>query len=1485
MQQKSDPHIFSGMQRDISISKHKAESLYDAMNIRFTARDGDTMLSITNERGTLLLNNLSMQGTYLGHCVINNYVVVFTHGEEDIIYKVYPNAAQPEILYHGNLGFDVNHPIETLGVYENDDIQKVYWTDGNNQPRMINVGNVKYDSNNDTQFDFVATLNLNESIKVTRKDGSGTFAPGTIQYAFSYYNKYGRQSNIFYTTLLQYISYPDRGGSPEDKLSNCFEINVKNLQMDFDYLRVYSIHRTSENAVPTVKRIIDIELSTVNGTETTFTDDGQIGDVIDPTELLYIGGEEIVAQTITQKDNTLFFGNLELKRRSIDADIIKDYLSTIDKNTLQPKVSSDVHIVYTEFLKDYKLNKYDSPNGYYNYVSSFDWSSPGFKIREHYRLGVQFQHESGKWSEPVFIGDYTMDGIDYKNDPINPSITIDDDGNYKLNEPCIKINLNLGTEQNSWLQKNGYKRVRPVVVFPTIEDRLILTQGMLCPTVFSKAARKNKTPFSQSSWFLRPNILGTHPEFNNAGYNKCGNFAEYRHFKLIDNVSGDLISRAGEIQGAENEDAESKHFYVDQSIVTMHSPDIEWDNSFYALNYTKWKLNIVGAIEFTASVGAIDIQTSTPSSGDTQGFINRTFGSLNRSKDAGRSLLSGLFWNDGIVRHVPADGNDPEKYEMLSAKGADNNLEKIKVVPYNYLIYPWHRTGSLNNDETRSSDSGTRTAVLKQKKISNLKFSDLNSYFAPSNITSYDISPIQLFASDQVSLLKIPFNDSTSSLGNVSYYGNIDTLLNGKVNFYTGKDFDSFPTQIKKDMKVRFNFPPPIGKQDITVDVQAIEEGAGAVRMKYKSTKHLVFSLTSNEHKNVVCLPTLNNTYNGTGDMSTDDMFWLSEDDPSMRSFLNIDYTCQGDPNTQMQGDNIFLGIGMLVLDTTNSRVYEVVKVKETTVESEQTSAEISQRNEFHSYNTEGKHFVYGDTYYKGTPTYSNGNVTIMTSEEISNVDSDPYHIDQRKINEDVEYPYLLLGELYRDDTDSLNAFNGKSDDAIKSNLWIPAGEPINLFGNTTIVEFTQGDTWYTRYDCLKTYPFTMEDENSIVEIGSFLCESRINGDGRYDRNRGQISNLTMSPINFNLLNPVYNNKDNFFNYRVFDEDYYTLNKFSNQITWSKEKQNAADVDLWTNITMANTFDLDGTMGPIEALRTWQDTIYCFQDNAISVISFNPRVQIPTSDGVPIEISNSYKLEGKIYISDSIGCSNKQTIAVTPSGIYFVDPNSKEFYHIAGKELSSISAAHGFSDWFKHSEITNTFYDKNRNDVYVLGNNDGNKCIVYSELLGQFTSFMNYEGTPAMFNIHNNFYAFRNNSTLDMYHMFAGQYNDFFGTTRPFYIHFISNADSSLDKIFSTIETRVDFKQNGEVVHNEFFNRLRVWNEYQDTGTKDISKGTTAFRKDAKKKFRIWRVNIPRCGKHNLDRIRNTWTNIKLGKDNPGNLKMELHDLNVQYFI
>ena len=56
---------------------------------------------------------------------------------------------------------------------------------------------------------------------------------------------------------------------------------------------------------------------------------------------------------------------------------------------------------------------------------------------------------------------------------------------------------------------------------------------------------------------------------------------------------------------------------------------------------------------------------------------------------------------------------------------------------------------------------------------------------------------------------------------------------------------------------------------------------------------------------------------------------------------------------------------------------------------------------------------------------------------------------------------------------------------------------------------------------------------------------------------------------------------------------------------------------------------------------------------------------------------------------------------------------------------------------------------------------------------------------------------------------------------------------------------------------------------------------------DFTKKFRIWRVNIPRDSKDNrgLNRIRNPWIMLELKKDTNTNKRLEFHDLLVKYLV
>lgn len=294
-----------GMTKDISRSKSGSSLAYDIQNMRLTSQEGETLLSLTNEKGNKEYKldfkkfakqsdgtidpdeaKIKLEGKIIGYCTLNKYLVIFTHvgNKHDRIYRFEEDSTDKMILngillYFGNLGFTDIMRLETMGIFESENIQKVYWLDGVNQPRFINIA-----GDNDTirkhrskwmhsktpfdfipVFDYYATVKDNEgkdtdNITIERQDYGGTFPEGTIQYAMCYYNLNGQQSNIFYISPIYYISHSDRGAQQEQTLNNSFKITIKNVDTDFDYLRIYSIHRSSVNGKPSCKVIANISL-------------------------------------------------------------------------------------------------------------------------------------------------------------------------------------------------------------------------------------------------------------------------------------------------------------------------------------------------------------------------------------------------------------------------------------------------------------------------------------------------------------------------------------------------------------------------------------------------------------------------------------------------------------------------------------------------------------------------------------------------------------------------------------------------------------------------------------------------------------------------------------------------------------------------------------------------------------------------------------------------------------------------------------------------------------------------------------------------------------------------------------------------------------------------------------------------------------------------------------------------------------------------
>ena len=1803
-----------GMNTNMSFKFQSNEYATYMKNIRLT-EDDNGIMSLHFEKGNKILNT-DIQGCVIGACVLNKYLILFTQKTEahrrpngeivsykiDSIYRleIVDDKLTTTKLFEGNLNFDTKYPLETLGVYENENIQKVYFIDGKNQARVINIledydtkywGITEYKA---TAFDFVPELQLKESISIKKIIGTGEFPQGTIQYVFSYYDKHGRQSNLFAQSDLQYLAY-NKGVSPEEKVNCSFMINISNLDAQFDYLRIYSIIRTSQDATPTVKRVIDLSISNTNKNKTSlakvstlnigsnlddfgktmkvnniakfeqidnynnglyvqgaacygkylfqayiggklidiidletnqkqalltinidvntqayhsnvlsfgkdiapgsnfpylyyscennskpqilvikitssnvdsnqwtgelvqtiylpecnggnsqnesidisttfkhyyqngcidaennciwvsgytmesfnnnvgtydnnkliykkyelpsvsekkvyfsynnvldsfilpfkkgtqgmvirnnklyqcfgydnkdvydefldcidlstkqvfhsyqfpktqlaglgeelespyiyknnlylsatvnswryytlwnisfnggggttvkpseppipeeeagisFIDNGSIGDIIDPTELLYLGGNTICPNTFEQKDGTLFLGNYEIKNNDISEEVANKIKSALFNKF-------DFKKTYYRLLDD--KEKID----YFNYEGQLGESDvAGFKFMEWYGVAIQFQNKNGRYSSPIYLGsvqNYATPEIDdlylRRGELVLDLIKMNSDGTL---ENYLK------DENGEWIiDVNTWVKARLLIVNPTDNLKTILCQGIISSTVFNYKDRYDNAPFVMSSWRMNP--IGNHlrplaknnstlGEIQNIGKDnspiitldkdKAQRIKIIYEFNLFFGgytiiiypegsntfiyASDAYSTPVGAIQAMYDwnssitldagmkisEDADdwvtqktvtgtlintlssdfvkdnSESFAYDESIVTFNSPDLE--DQYNNINKNN-RLRIIGVLKSTPLFSNYLIQ-GTDLNDPSKGII---------SNKSTRDLKSSLLWRD-----MRSDWDNLGNY--------DSNKD------YVFATYLWHRETSFSDNgiEKKNSDGSTRKVWSKPvKKIfsntrtcktmylrDNMKYDTKNKPVPEEHKFNYyelPIDDIKVITTNKDSIYKLASNMNSYYSDTLSYSADINKIF-PTINSYNiyGETFE--------------NYTKYSGINSFYSSV-ASTTSQDPIRIKYKETPHAVISFGHTD-SGTERLPSLNG-YTKGGDY--DSYAFLTNFPNNYKLFWN-------------------------------------------------------ERSDF--YTTK---FIYKD-YVDKYGELIDGDITTAWS-----FFREPMYLN------DIQYFYLADLCIKNIDDSPYEWYDGNKD-IISQYSFIPAGKAVRLNNSDSVyttvkLKGTHGDTYYQRWDCLKTFPYSTDDKNQYIDITSFFVESRINLDGRYDKQRGLKYNLGVLDTNFNLINKSYTQRNNFFSYRQIEDE--GVNSFPNQITISKTKVLGEDIDSWTNVTLASVFDLDGDKGKLNAIRKINNDLYCFQDSGVSRLLYNSRVQVNTSDGVPIEIANSAKLQDKQYLSDSIGCQNKWAIKSTPSGIYFVDTYNGELYKLNDKGITPISQ-NKFKNYFtklssnvwspslwNYANPNETIdsikleYDSTTYDLYIINKDT---ALAYNELLGEFTSFYDYGSILYWINLENKSLQIYNDG---IYEAYKGDYGTFKGNRNcSAIIEFIANGDFDSDKVFETVElTTSDIaKINNWKADYYPFDTLNVSNEYQEGN--NIASGTTI-----KKKFRTWRWQIPRNNKKNedgiitnRDRIRNMWAKIRLSKNY--NSPLSIYDINVAYY-
>lgn len=268
-----DIKVVKGMNQDMSSQSFDSNTAFELLNLKNQSLESGIQGSLTNEKGTkevsILINGeqqYDITNNIIGviQCT-QNMAVIFLKNNGCSIYKVEyvgGSSLKGTLLATGN--FDFGSYISGIFCYENSELQKVYWVDGKNPLRYINTvssGNIIQDAN------YLSTspeFKVNHKIKVERQSGGGVFQSGTIQYAFTYYMENGPETGIVDITPLYYISEDNRGVPADQPVGCSFKVSIGNPDTTFDYIRLYSIQRTSLNGTPIVKIVKDIKLNKEN---------------------------------------------------------------------------------------------------------------------------------------------------------------------------------------------------------------------------------------------------------------------------------------------------------------------------------------------------------------------------------------------------------------------------------------------------------------------------------------------------------------------------------------------------------------------------------------------------------------------------------------------------------------------------------------------------------------------------------------------------------------------------------------------------------------------------------------------------------------------------------------------------------------------------------------------------------------------------------------------------------------------------------------------------------------------------------------------------------------------------------------------------------------------------------------------------------------------------------------------------------------------
>lgn len=322
MQELSKLTFLRGMNTDIDKAVRDGQSYYRAENFTSTSEGDGTIGSLENSKGNQQLTEIVFAANHVVVGVVpvvRKHVYFTTDGSTSNIY-LHDNGvftllySDSSSTYKLNFSTDLDNRIVGVGRQETTSIEKVYWVDGLNEYRYIDL-NRDYTGLEANVFNVTPPNDITADIKTEVLPSAGQYLAGSVYHTYQFYTTNGASSTIssasHVSRLSQYTTVKDGGNDIEEDSGCAVRVTISNIDStvlaNYNRVRVYAIYYQDD-----INPIVNIvaEKSLMSDTITVI-DTGKVLDTLELDQYLSYNQTSYIPNAITSNKNNLLIGNLK----------------------------------------------------------------------------------------------------------------------------------------------------------------------------------------------------------------------------------------------------------------------------------------------------------------------------------------------------------------------------------------------------------------------------------------------------------------------------------------------------------------------------------------------------------------------------------------------------------------------------------------------------------------------------------------------------------------------------------------------------------------------------------------------------------------------------------------------------------------------------------------------------------------------------------------------------------------------------------------------------------------------------------------------------------------------------------------------------------------------------------------------------------------------------------------------------------------------